>query len=53
MAMTDTEIKMFPIEALCDFSARVFLHFGCPKEDAKQAFLCPYHVFPVLSQILK
>jgi len=37
MAMTDTEIKMFPIEALCDFSARVFLHFGCPKEDAEQA----------------
>jgi L-2-hydroxycarboxylate dehydrogenase (NAD+) len=37
MAMTDTETKLFPVEALREFSIRVFLHFGCPKEDAEQA----------------
>jgi L-2-hydroxycarboxylate dehydrogenase (NAD+) len=37
MAMTDTETKPFPVEALREFSIRVFLHFGCPKEDAEQA----------------
>jgi hypothetical protein len=29
--------KICPIEALREFSARVFLHFGCPKDDAEQA----------------
>ena len=29
--------KICPIEALREFSARVILHFGCPKEDAEQA----------------
>jgi hypothetical protein len=31
------ERKFFPVEALREFSTRVFLHFGCPKEDAEQA----------------
>jgi hypothetical protein len=31
------ETKICPIEALREFSARVFLHFGCPKGDAEQA----------------
>src|SRR5579864_719520 len=35
--MICAETKTFRIEALCDFSARVFLHFGCPKDDAEQA----------------
>jgi L-2-hydroxycarboxylate dehydrogenase (NAD+) len=35
--MTDVETKSFPIEALREFSARVFLHFGVPKNDATQA----------------
>jgi L-2-hydroxycarboxylate dehydrogenase (NAD+) len=35
--MICTETKICPIEALREFSARVFLHFGCPKEDAEQA----------------
>lgn len=35
--MTYAEIKVFPVEALREFSTRVFLHFGCPKEDAAQA----------------
>jgi L-2-hydroxycarboxylate dehydrogenase (NAD+) len=35
--MTCAEIKQFPIEALREFSTRVFVHLGCPKEDAEQA----------------
>jgi LDH2 family malate/lactate/ureidoglycolate dehydrogenase len=35
--MAEVETKVFPIEALRDFSKRVFLHFGVPKEDAAQA----------------
>jgi L-2-hydroxycarboxylate dehydrogenase (NAD+) len=35
--MLNTETKLFGIEVLREFSARVFLHFGCPKEDAEQA----------------
>jgi L-2-hydroxycarboxylate dehydrogenase (NAD+) len=35
--MTDVETKGFPIEALCEFSTRVFLHFGVSKNDATQA----------------
>src|SRR6202140_394587 len=35
--MTDVETKVFPIEALCEFCTRVFLHFGVPKNDAMQA----------------
>ena len=35
--MIDTDPKVFHIEALREFSTRVFLHFGCPKEDAAQA----------------
>jgi L-2-hydroxycarboxylate dehydrogenase (NAD+) len=35
--MTDVETKAFPIEALREFSTRVFLHFGVPKNDATQA----------------
>jgi len=31
------ETKLFPIEALREFCTRVFLHFGCPREDAEQA----------------
>ena len=37
MNMTDVETKVFPIEALCEFCTRVFLHFGVPKNDAMQA----------------
>src|SRR2546421_8438013 len=37
MNMTDVEAKVFPIEALREFSTRVFLHFGVPKKDAMQA----------------
>jgi L-2-hydroxycarboxylate dehydrogenase (NAD+) len=35
--MAEVETKVFPIEALRDFSNRLFLHFGVPKEDAAQA----------------
>jgi L-2-hydroxycarboxylate dehydrogenase (NAD+) len=31
------ETNLFHIEVLREFSTRVFLHFGCPKEDAEQA----------------
>jgi len=34
--MINTE-KLFRIETIREFSTRVFLHFGCPKEDAEQA----------------
>jgi len=33
----EVEIKLFPTEVLREFSTRVFLHLGCPKEDAEQA----------------
>ncbi len=35
--MAEAETKIFPIEALRDFSTRVFLRFGVPKSDAMQA----------------
>src|SRR5260370_7037303 len=35
--MAEVETKLFPIEALRDFSTRVFLHFGVQKTDAAQA----------------
>ena len=35
--MADIEAKVFHIEALREFSTRVFLHFGVPKEAAAQA----------------
>src|SRR5260370_426846 len=35
--MAEVETKVFPIEALRDFSKRMFLHFGVPKQDAAQA----------------
>lgn len=35
--MTAIETKVFPIEALREFSTRIFLHFGVPKDDAAQA----------------
>ena len=35
--MTDMEPKLYPIEHLREFSTRVFLHFGCSKDDAVQA----------------
>jgi LDH2 family malate/lactate/ureidoglycolate dehydrogenase len=35
--MTNTEKNIFRIETLREFSTRVFLYFGCPKEDAEQA----------------
>src|ERR1700747_365712 len=35
--MICAETKVLPIEVLLEFSTRVFLHFGCPKEDAEQA----------------
>ncbi len=35
--MAEVETKVFPIEALCEFSTRMFLHFGVPKVDAAQA----------------
>jgi len=31
------ETEVFPVTALREFSTRVFLHFGCPQEDAEQA----------------
>jgi hypothetical protein len=33
----DCEPQVFPLGTLREFSTRVFLHFGCPKEDAVQA----------------
>src|SRR5260370_1811781 len=35
--MAEVETKVFPIEALREFSTRMFLHFGVPKVDAVQA----------------
>src|SRR5580693_2554225 len=35
--MICAETKVFPVEVLREFSTRMFLHFGCPKEDAEQA----------------
>jgi L-2-hydroxycarboxylate dehydrogenase (NAD+) len=35
--MAEVESRVFPIEALSEFSTRVFLHFGVPKNDALQA----------------
>ncbi len=35
--MADLEAKVFPIETLREFSTRVFLHSGVPKNDAMQA----------------
>jgi L-2-hydroxycarboxylate dehydrogenase (NAD+) len=35
--MADLEAKVFHIETLREFSTRVFLHFGVPKNDATQA----------------
>ncbi len=35
--MADVETKLFPIEALREFSTRVFLHFGVSENDAMQA----------------
>jgi len=35
--MAEVAVKIFPIEVLREFSTRVFLHFGLPKEDAAQA----------------
>src|SRR4029077_9385678 len=35
--MAEMETKIFPIEALREFSTRMFVHFGVPKVDAAQA----------------
>jgi len=35
--MAGVEAKLFPIEALREFSTRVFRHFGVPEQDATQA----------------
>jgi LDH2 family malate/lactate/ureidoglycolate dehydrogenase len=35
--MVDIETKVFHIETLREFSTRVFLHFGVPKQEAAQA----------------
>jgi LDH2 family malate/lactate/ureidoglycolate dehydrogenase len=35
--MAGVEAKIFPIEALREFTTRVFLHFGVPQDDAAQA----------------
>ena len=35
--MPVVEAKIFHIDALREFSTRIFLHFGVPKEDAVQA----------------
>jgi L-2-hydroxycarboxylate dehydrogenase (NAD+) len=37
MKMAAVETKVFPLETLREFSTRVFLHFGVPKQDAVQA----------------
>jgi len=36
-ASTSAETRLFPVEILREFSTRVFLYLGCPKEDADQA----------------
>jgi len=35
--MAEIEIRIFPIETLREFCARMFLHFGVPRDDAAQA----------------
>jgi LDH2 family malate/lactate/ureidoglycolate dehydrogenase len=35
--MAEVETKVFPVEALREFSTRMFIHFGVPKIDAAQA----------------
>ena len=35
--MANVEVEVFPIEALREFCARVFMHFGVPKDQATQA----------------
>ena len=35
--MPAVEAKVFHIDALREFSTRIFLHFGVPKDDAVQA----------------
>lgn len=35
--MSAVETKLYPIEFLREFSARIFLHFGVPPQDAAQA----------------
>ena len=35
--MAEVEIRIFPIETLREFCARMFLHFGVPRDDATQA----------------
>jgi len=35
--MADIETKIFPIDSLREFCARVFMHFDVPKDDAEQA----------------
>jgi L-2-hydroxycarboxylate dehydrogenase (NAD+) len=35
--MAEVQVKVFRIEALREFSTRVFIHFGVPKSDATQA----------------
>ena len=35
--MTNVEAKVFPIEVLREFCARVFMHFQVPESDAMQA----------------
>lgn len=35
--MPAVEVKIFPIEVLREFTTRIFLHFGVPKDDAAQA----------------
>src|SRR5215469_18539361 len=37
VTMICAETKLVPVEALREFSNRVFRHFGCPREDAEQA----------------
>src|SRR5438309_11672723 len=37
MHVAEMETKVFHIEALREFSTRIFLHFGVPQEDAAQA----------------
>jgi L-2-hydroxycarboxylate dehydrogenase (NAD+) len=37
VVMSEIEFKVFPIEALRQFSTRVFLHLGVPQHDAAQA----------------
>src|SRR5690242_21751627 len=35
--MAEMASRIFPIEKLCQFCTRVFLHCGVPKKDAEQA----------------